>query len=159
MRVVVERIYTCPTYTIGHLYINGMYICDTIEDTDRGLSNAMTEDRIKKLKVYGKTAIPYGTYNLTMNVRSAKFSVKDYYKRICDGYLPRIQNVKGFEGILIHVGNTADDSYGCVLVGYNTVKGKVMRSKEAFEKIMTKYFLPAKKSGEKITITIREVYK
>ena len=159
MKLTLERIYTCPTYTIGHLYINGMYVCDTIEDCDRRLSDSMTEAQIKSIKVYGKTAIPYGSYDIAMNIKSPKFSTKAYYQNLCNGCLPRLQKVKGYEGVLIHTGNTADDSYGCILVGYNKAKGKVLYSKDAFTKIMKQYLLPAKSRNERIFITIKEVYK
>lgn len=159
MKIKVERIYTCTKYTIGRFYVNGKYICDTIEDADRGLSSTMTVEHIKSLKIYGKTAIPYGTYDITMNVKSPKFSVKPFYQRVCNGFVPRLIDVKGFEGVLIHTGNTADDSFGCILVGDNTERGKVTKSKDMFEKIMNEYLLPAKKRNEKITIQVTEVYK
>ena len=159
MKLRLDRIYTCNTYTIGRLYVNGIYVCETIEDADRKLSDLMLESSIKDKKVYGKTAIPYGTYTVTMNIKSPKYSSRQYYKNLCDGYLPRLLNVKAFQGILIHVGNTADDSLGCILVGYNTTKGKVLRSKEAFGKLMTTFLLPAKKRNESITIEIKALYK
>lgn len=158
MKLRVDRIYTCGSYTIGHLYVNGIYVCDTIEDADRRLTDLMLESEVRSKKVYGKTAIPSGTYNVTMDIKSPKYSSRAYYRNLCDGYLPRLLNVKGFQGILIHVGNTADDSLGCILVGYNTVKGKVLRSKEAFEKLMKGYLLPAKKRNENITIEIGRKY-
>lgn len=160
MVITLERIYTCDTYTISHIYINEKYVCDAIEDADRGLDESMSVDDITKKKVYGKTAIPCGTYNLTMNVKSPKYSNFSKYKwaKKYDGYLPRIENVKGFEGILIHVGNTANDSDGCILVGKNTIKGQVTSSTVTFQNLMDNYLWKAKQSNEKITIVIKRKY-
>ena len=125
MKLLLKRIYRGQSYSIGHLYINGEYFCDTLEDTDRGLDDSMTLEHIKKLKIYCKTAIPTGTYNVTMNVKSPK------YGKI----MPRLLNVKGYEGVLIHSGNKAEDSCGCILVGENKVKGKVINSRIVFNKL------------------------
>lgn len=149
MEVLVKRIAKLPTYTIGKLYINNKYECDTIEDCDRSLNQNMPLEEIKKKKVYGETAIPTGTYKVVMNVVSPKFQNRSWAKPY-GGRLPRLLNVPGFDGILIHVGNTAQDSLGCILVGKNTVKGKVTNSTITFNNLMTK-FLSAK---DGITITI-----
>lgn len=160
MKILVERIFTCPTYTIGKLYVDGKYICDTLEDTDRGLTDNMTVEEIKKIKVQDETAIPLGTYNLTMNVKSPKYSNFTKYKwaKKYDGYLPRLENVKSFEGILAHIGNLPGNSSGCLLTGYNTEKGKVTNSTKAFTELMDVYLVPAKERKEKITITISKKY-
>lgn len=164
MKLHLERIYTCPNYTIGHLYQvfdNGdkKLICDTIEDTDRRLDDGMSEENIKNIKVYSKTAIPTGIYDISMNIISPKYYKNTYYKSFCGGYLPRLMDVKGFDGILIHKGNTAEDSAGCLLVGYNKVKGKVINSTIAFEDLMKNYLLPARDRKEKIIIEITRKYK
>jgi hypothetical protein len=127
MKLKVVRRYKGPDYTIGSLYIDGKYFCDTLEDTDRGLTDAMTVEEIAAKKKYGVTAIPAGIYDVTLDVISAKFALKKQYD-FCQGKLPRLINVKGFEGILIHIGNTAADSLGCILVGQNKVKGQVINS-------------------------------
>ena len=163
MKFKLERIYTCPTYTIGHLYQvlpSGKlkFICDTIEDTDRRLDDAMLEKDIKNKKVYSQTAIPTGIYKISMNILSPKYSKISYYRNFCGGYLPRLLSVKGFDGILIHKANTAEDSAGCILVGYNKVKGKVLNSQIAFEDLMNNYLVPAKKSGKDISIEIIRKY-
>lgn len=59
MELLVKRTYRGPKYTIGHLYINGKYFCDTIEDVDRGLNINMPLTQIMSIKVKGKTCIPY----------------------------------------------------------------------------------------------------
>lgn len=124
MELLLKRIFRGDTYTIGHLYINGNYYCDVLEDTDRGLTDDMSEEEIKRIKIYGKTAIPKGTYKVEVTY-SPKF------KR----YLPLLINVKGFSGIRIHSGNTAEDTLGCLLVGYNKVKGQVINSRVTSDKL------------------------
>lgn len=125
MKITLKRIAKRDTYTIGKLYVNGEWIADTVEDKDRGLTDKDSLDKIKATKVYAKTAIPLGTYKVTMGVISPKFSKKAYYKSFCNGRMPRLLNVKGFDGILIHRGSNADSSAGCIIVGKNTVKGGV----------------------------------
>ena len=153
MELYLHRKYPRANYTIGKLSIDGIYICDTIEDTDRGLNQSMTYLEIAKKKVYGKTAIPKGRYRIDMNTVSPKFKYRAWAKPY-GGKLPRLMGVTGFEGVLIHVGNTEAESLGCVLVGWNTVKGKVTNSTKAFKMIMDNYLLPAKERKEEIWITI-----
>ena len=76
----LERIYKGVSYTIGKLYLNGKYFCDTLEDTDRGLKDTMPTEEIEKIKVYGKTAIPTGTYKVDMNTVSPKFKDRTWAK-------------------------------------------------------------------------------
>lgn len=135
MELKLKRIAKKPTYTIGKLYIDGKYFCDTIEDTDRGLSSTMNEAVIVAKKIKHKTAIPAGKYAVDMRTVSPRFGSQAFYKDVCGGRVPRLQGVKGFEGVLIHCGNTAEDSSGCILVGYNTVKGMVTNSKATFRRL------------------------
>ena len=142
-------------YSIGHLYdADGKYICDTIEDTDRGLTDAMTVKDILAKKVKSKTAIPRGRYRITLNVVSPKFSLKPYYKSFCGGKVPRLLNVKGFDGILIHKGITEKSSAGCIIVGYNTIKGMVTSTQSAFEKVY-RILQTYDKQGHEIYINIK----
>ena len=159
MKLDLVRIYNCPTYCIGKLYVDGTYLCDTVEDYDRGLNQSMSNAEIAKIKVKRLTAIPIGTYDITMNVQSPKMSQYKYYADFCKGYLPRLLNVPGFDGILIHCGSSAGSSAGCLIVGYNTIKGKVTNSRKAWETLMKNHLLQAKKKNEKITITISRKYK
>lgn len=152
MELRLSRDYKKDKYTIGRLYINGKFFCNTIEDKSRGLSSDMNESQIKILKVYGETAIPTGTYTIDMNTVSPKFKDRSWAKPY-GGKIPRLLNVKGFEGVLIHTGNTAKDSLGCILLGLNTKKGMVTNSTEYFHVLM-KELLRAKMLGETITITI-----
>ena len=148
MEIRVRRIALKDTYTIGKMYIDGEYFSDVLEDRVRDLNN--------QAKVPNKTAIPYGTYEITLDVKSTKYSDFNKYPWAKDynGYLPRLTNVPLFLGILIHPGNTEHDSSGCLLVGENKVVGKVINSKATFEKLMKEHLLPAKNRGEKINITI-----
>lgn len=152
MNVKLKRIALRETYTIGRLYIDGRYICDTLEDKVRDLNRNGVFDNGEK-KVPNETAIPYGTYTITMNVQSPKFSKKAAYKW-CDGYLPRLLNVPHFEGILIHALNDASESSGCIGVGENSIVGKITNSMNTLRYKVYPLLKSAAKRGEKITITI-----
>ena len=104
MKLHLQRRYKGPNYTIGTLFLNGTYFCDTLEDVVRNLP--------AEAKIPGKTAIPAGTYKVILN-RSPKFQRE----------LPRLQNVPFFEGILIHKGNTPEHTEGCILVGEKQGQG------------------------------------
>ena len=158
MKVELVRIYNCPTYCIGRIYVDGEYVCDCVEDTDRGLDQSWPLSEIKKKKIKSMTAIPTGTYEMTMSIQSPKFSQYEYYYRLCKGYLPRILGIKGFEGVLFHCGSSAQSSAGCIIVGYNTIKGKVTDSRKAFEKLMV-HFNAAKVLEDEITLKITRKYK
>lgn len=133
--LILKRIARKSTYTIGKLYLNNVYFCDTIEDTDRGLTNKMSLDEINKIKVKDKTAIPTGTYLIDLNTISPRFKNNPKYAFI-KGKLPRLINVPGFVGVLIHIGNTASDSSGCIIVGENKEVGKVINSTKTFQRLM-----------------------
>jgi hypothetical protein len=134
MKLRVERLWKKPAYTVGRLFVDGKFFCNTLEDTVRDLSN--------EKKVYGKTAIPYGKYKVVYNW-SPKFGRN----------LPRLLNVPAFEGILIHPGNTADDSAGCILVGRNTEVGRLTESRYTSDKLNV-LIEDAQRGGESITIEI-----
>ncbi len=154
MELLVKRTYRGPKYTIGHLYINGKYFCDTLEDVDRGLNINMPLTQIMSIKVKGKTCIPYGTYIITMNVVSHKYSnySKYPYASFVMGKMPRLLNVPGFDGILIHPGTNEKDTEGCLIVGENKVKGKLINSQVTWKKLCT-LLLDANKKKEIIKIT------
>lgn len=138
MEVLVYRKWPKSGYTIGRVFIDGELICNSLEDEDRGLSDAMDERIIRNRKVYGKTAIPRGRYRVDMETVSPKFSKYPFYMEVCQGKLPRLKNVKGFEGILIHVADGpkgADLLEGCIGVGMNRVKGQLCDGKETFKKV------------------------
>lgn len=155
MELTLKRIALRSEYTIGKLYVDGEYVCDTIEDTVRDLDKD-GKFANGEVKIPGKTAIPYGRYEVTMKVRSPKYSNFSKYSwaKKYDGYLPRLLNVPHFDGVLIHVGNSALDSEACVIVGENKVVGKVINSVNTFRRLMDDYLVPAKKRNENIVITI-----
>lgn len=146
MELLLKRIARKNGYTIGKLYVNSVYVCDTIEDQDRLFYG--------KPKVKGETAIPMGRYEIVQNVFSPRFGNKTFYKSLCGGYLPRLVAVPQFDGVLIHCGNTSKDTEGCILVGLNKVVGKVVDSQKMFTRLMKDYLLPAKMRNEKTYITI-----
>lgn len=135
MKIEVKRIFKGEEYTIGKMYVNGEYFCDTLEDKVRDIE--------KEGKVYSKTAIPSGEYKVIVK-QSPKFG----------RMLPRLVDVPHFEGILIHRGNTAKDSAGCILIGENLFKGKVVNSTK-YEERLTALCHLAQLKREEICITIR----
>ena len=148
MEILVKRIAKKSKYTIGKMYIDGQYICDTLEDADRGLNQNMSLEEIKNKKVYGETAVPTGTYKVDMNTVSPKFKSRTWAKPY-GGKLPRLVLVPGYDGVLIHPGNKAEDTLGCILVGENKVVGQVLNSQVTFKKVMS-----ILTKGTNITITI-----
>lgn len=142
MRLKVYRKYKKPEYTIGELYINGALFCSTLEDKDRGLTSAMTEDQIFDIKVKGKTAIPTGVYNVT-------WTYSPHFKK----YMLAVNGVKGFAGIRIHAGNTAEDTEGCILVGRNTKVGQLTSSRAVLAELNL-IIRAAMHGGQKIELEI-----
>ncbi len=104
-------------YSIGTLYVDGVRFCDTLEDPVRDYNRDGDLNDRGEGKMYGRTAIPFGKYRVIVN-RSPRFRRE----------LPRLLEVPHFEGILIHRGNSAKDTSGCILVGENKVKGRVINS-------------------------------
>ena len=140
MQIELHRKYRKNGYTIGLLYINGQFVCNTLEDTDRGLTSAMSVNDIAAVKVKGKTAIPTGSYPVIMSY-SPRFKKQ----------MPLICGVKGFEGIRIHSGNSAEDTEGCILCGKNTEVGRITSSKVWTEKVY-EYIRGGLKQGVTIDI-------
>ena len=143
MRLTLVRIANRPTYCIGKLYIDGKWFCDTIEDTDRGLCDEMSEKEILERKVKGETAIPTGIYQVLIT-----YSPK--YKK----QMPLINNVKGYSGIRIHSGNTSKDTEGCLIVGKNKEIGKVLESRITYNALFKKLI----QANSKIIIDIQRKY-
>lgn len=156
MEIEVYRKWPKAGYCIGRMYIDGQLICNSLEDEDRGLSDSMDKRTIRNRKIFGKTAIPSGRYTVDMETVSPKFSQKQFYMDVCQGKLPRLKNVKGFEGILLHVADGpkgADLLEGCIGVGMNRVKGQLCEGKETFKKVYA-LMKEAHDRGETIYITI-----
>lgn len=150
MNILVDRKYKKPGYTIGKLYIDGEYFCDTLEDTDRGLYQGMPLSQIQKIKIPGETAVPTGTYKIVLNIVSPKFASKEPYKSYCGGKVPRLESVPGFDGVLVHSGNSAADTEGCLILGQNKEVGKVLNSQITWKK-----FYDIIKKASNISITIK----
>ena len=144
MKLKIKRIFKGDKYTIGHLYINNIYFCDTLEDKVRNLP--------KEPKIYGETAIPAGTYEIDMNTVSPKLKNRSWAKK-WGGIVPRLKNVPYFEGVLIHVGNNKDDTDGCIIVGDNQIVGGLVNSTIQFNRLMQR-LVDANKRKEPITIEI-----
>lgn len=156
MILQVYRKYKKDTYTIGQLYLDGEYFCDTLEDKDRGLNQNMSLSYIKDNKVYGQTAIPTGDYKVSLEILSPRFSQMEFYNKVCKGRVPRIMNVPGFEGILFHVANGPNGAellQGCIGVGKNKIKGGLLEGKDYFEKLYKK-LKEAKEKGEELNLNI-----
>ena len=141
MKLRLERKYFKEAYTIGNLYINGSFFSNTLEDKNRDVNKNGKFDN-GETKVYEETCIPFGTYKIILTM-SPKFKRE----------LPRLLNVPSFEGVLIHRGNTAKDSAGCILVGENKAVGKVLNS-TPYEERLVKMMKTAISRGEEITIEI-----
>ena len=118
MRLTVIRDTRGDTFTLGKLYINNQYFCETLEDRDRELEKGGT-------KIKGQTCIPLGNYEVEL-------SMSPRFKKV----LPLIKDVPGFTGIRIHAGNTDADTEGCLLVGYVRGNGKILTSRKAVEDLI-----------------------
>lgn len=153
MELKVERKWKKPTYTIGNLYVDGVFLCNVLEDKDRGLTQDMPTTEIYKKKVYGYTAIPKGRYHIGMNRISPKFKNRGWAVKY-GGRVPHIENVPCWEGVLFHPLNNPNESLGCIGVGENKVVGKIVNSQKTFFKLMDEYLEPARLRGEDIWLTI-----
>ena len=139
IKLQLRRVALRKDYTIGRLFIDGKYFCDTLEDPVRDHNKDGDLNDVGEGKVYGNTAIPYGTYQVIMNMSNR-------FKR----RMPLLFTVNGFKGIRIHSGNTPKDTLGCILVGKNTIKGQLTESK----KHETELYAILEK-GENISIEIK----
>lgn len=153
MELLLNRRWKKNTYTIGEMFVNGKKFSETCEDKDRGLKNTMSLEEIKAKKIYGRTAIPTGTYELKMTY-SPKFASRAFAKKY-GGKVLEILNVKGYSGVRIHPFNSAEDSLGCIAPGRNLEKGKVLQSTAYYTKLIDDYIMPALDRGEKVMLTIK----
>jgi hypothetical protein len=142
MELQLKREIFTDISTIGTLSIEGKFECFVLEDKDRGLSDTMSLEKIAGTKVYGKTCIPYGRYEIDWTM-SARFKV----------FMPILLNVKGYAGIRIHKGNTEIDSLGCLLCGTRKKSNMITESTLATRNLYAK-IESAKKQGQRIYITI-----
>lgn len=132
MKLTLRRLRVVKNATIGELLVDGVFECYTLEDI------------VRPVKVMHETAIPAGTYKVILNM-SPRFGK----------IMPRLLNVPGFDGILIHSGNTKDDTSGCILVGDKIEGDRIAggTSRPAYARLFAK--LQAAKGG--IEIEIRDV--
>lgn len=137
MKLYLERAFPREKYTIGRLYVNDQYYCNTLEPPVRDYENG-------EAKVYGNSAIPKGEYEIV-------YRLSVTFKRT----MPYLKNVPFFTGVMIHTGNTVKDTKGCILVGLNLLVGKVVHSKAMFRELDADMY-KAWKRKEKITINIIE---
>jgi hypothetical protein len=119
MKLELKRVALRDTYTIGKLYIDGVYFCDTLEDHVRDMNKDGDLNDSGETKVFGETAVPYGKFKVIMNMSNR-------FKRV----MPLILDVPHFAGIRIHSGSKAEHSHGCILVGINDIKGRLSQSKK-----------------------------
>ena len=115
MKIKVDRIYKGESYTIGKMYLNGEYFCDTLEDA------------IRPVKIPNETAIPAGTYKVEV-IYSPRFKRN----------LPLLVDVPNYTGIRIHNGSNKDHTSGCILVGFNTSKGILSDSRKISDQLTEK---------------------
>jgi len=137
MRLRVERREFSNTTTIGVLFVDEAFHCYTLEDADRKLEDGGE-------KIHGKTAIPRGTYKVSLT-ESARF------RRV----LPLVENVPNFSGIRIHAGNTHLNTEGCILVGNGTDHSNTLfNSRMALEALMGRMQV-AVAHGEEIWLEVK----
>lgn len=144
MKIQLRRFALKQHYTIGHLYIDGQYVCDTLEPPSLHFTSKMKVCAIQRSKLKEGTAIPTGTYRVIIT-KSFRFR----------RWLPEIIAVPGFTGIRIHPGNTPADTLGCILPGRNTIAGHVTDSNSCLSAIILR-MTAALGRGETIDITIAE---
>ena len=118
LNLKLERKWKKEKYTIGNLFINGVFFSNVLEDTTRGLRQDMTPEEIQKIKIHGQTAIPSGRYEIRVTL-SARFRRQ----------LPILLNVPGYAGVRIHPGNNDANTEGCLLPGKNDRVGQVSNSR------------------------------
>lgn len=146
LKITVVRKILNECDTIGDLYVSYPedpttlnFVCNTLEDKVRNPKGTKKENFNK---VYGETAIPYGTYRVVITYSNA-------FKK----NLPEILNVPLYEGIRIHTGNHKDDTYGCLLLGdspkISQTKSWIYNSKTNYNKFI-KILEPALKKGRVI---------
>ena len=138
---------------LGRLSLDGNLLCDTLEPPSHGLSSATDPKTIRDIKRLGRSAIPAGVYRLVLGY-SPRFSPRPFYKSCGGGLVPRLLNVSGFEGVLIHCGNTVVDTCGCILVGRRADSSTLVQSQKTYGHLMRQYWLPASKRDEPMFIEI-----
>ena len=152
----IIHVVRCAKYTksvtMGKMFIDGEFICDTLERASAGTNKFTSTEKILVLKSKGFRAIGEGTYKLILDV-SDRFSSRAFYRGI-GGLLPHVLDVTGFAGVRIHCGNSIMDTEGCILVGKKTSEGWITGSRQAYKRLMVGYLLKWKENKEEAIITI-----
>lgn len=154
LELTLERRWPKADYTVGVFSIDGKRFGESLEDTDRGLTADMPLNKIRSMKVYGKTAIPKGRYKVDMHTVSPKFKNRVWAKKY-GGIVPRLIGVPCFSGVCLHPFNYADQSEGCIATGENKVKGGLVKAVEYHMRLMEDYLIPADVTGKDIWITVK----
>lgn len=155
MNIKIERKARKKDYTIGKVYVNGQYFCDSLEDTDRGITQIMpftptggangywmNADGGIIEKVYAKTAIPTGIYECC-----------GYWWAKHKCYVIMLLRVPGFTGILMHNGMTADHSEGCILLGKNNIVRRLDGNRMYMDALASR-MLACERIGERVTVEV-----
>lgn len=143
MKIKIRRELFNSNNTIGSMYVNDLFFGYTLEDKDRGLKDTMSISEIKLRKVFGETAIPYGTYEVIL-------SYSNRFKKV----MPLLLNVKGFEGVRIHGGNTDKNTLGCPLLGLKKNENGIYDCATINNKLINLIKLEAQKENSKIYVEI-----
>lgn len=115
MKITIKRLHKTENSTIGEMSIDGKFECYTLEDVERDT------------KVFGKTAIPKGIYEVTM-------TMSNRFKKM----MPLLLNVPNYTGVRIHSGNKAEDTEGCILLGQTRSIDLISGSRLAIDKFYPK---------------------
>ena len=152
----IIHVVRCAKYTksvtMGKMFVDGKWVCDTLERASAGTNKFTSVEKILLLKSKGFKAIGEGSYKLNLDL-SDRFSNKEFYKGL-GGLLPHILGVKGFEGVRIHCGNSIKDTEGCILVGKKTTEGWITESRQTYKRLMIDYLLKWKENKEEAIISI-----
>lgn len=134
MEIRIIRTFKGRDYTVGDLFIDGAWQCNTLEP------HAI--DWTREKKTLGKTAIPEGRYEL-------KLAMSRRYGCL----MPYLLDVPHFTGIMIHKGMTVKDTKGCILVGHHKLKATLLRTRQTFDVIM-EHIVAARRRNEKVTVSV-----
>lgn len=145
MKLRLQREILTAQSTIGRLFVDDVFMCWTLEDVDREITTDMPLSQITSTKVYGRTAIPRGSYRVVVDL-SSKFNK----------LLPRLVDVPGFVGIRIHAGNHSMHTLGCILVGLSHGHNEIFNSKQAMNRVLP-VLATAYNAGQRIDIDIVKV--
>lgn len=154
LELTLSRYDLGSTYTNGVLRVEGMLFGETMEPPSRHLSKDMPLEEIKAKKVYGKTAIPTGRYELELRVSP---SLKDRaYAKKYGGKFPYLKDVPNWTGVMFHPFNYGYESKGCIAVGEKWKPGIIINATKGYQDLMDFYLMPAFLRGQRVFVTITE---